>query len=128
MKGSGASIAASGIQLWNGIDPAFEMAPITSRIIAVHAIPCSGRGVFANKEMLQVPAVHPVSTMPASMHRSVIPTMMNAFVAVRQAPAEPIAIIPNIVSKRPSQKKSSRMRLSASTAPFAMLTEINNSA
>ena len=28
MNGSGASTAASGIQLWNGIEPALEIAPI----------------------------------------------------------------------------------------------------
>ena len=63
--------------------------------------------------------------MPNSMHRSVIPTMMNIFVEVLNASGEPSAIMPNVVPSSPSQKKSSTTRWSASTMPLAIASEIS---
>ncbi len=123
MNGSGASTAASGIQLWNGIEPALEMAPIIMRTNARAPQPSTDRRCLpAISLMLSEPACEPAMAMPAIRHRSVTPTMMKALVAVFQASGRPMAIMPKSVPSRPSQKKSSATRLSARTAPLVKPT------
>ena len=121
MNGAGASSAASGIHVWNGTEPALETAPIESSTIASAPIAPIGRCVSCITSAVWAP----VNAMPNSRHRSVIPTMMNIFVAVLNAPGEPSAIMPKVVPSSPSQKKSSTTRWSASTMPLAIASEIS---
>ena len=80
MNGSGASRAASGIQLWNGIAPALPIAPIIRSRNAAPPAPSSGRCMA---DIDRVPARRPVSMTPSIMQRSETPTMMKALIAVR---------------------------------------------
>ena len=115
MKGSGASRAASGIQLWKGIDPALDTAPMTRRTKARPPRPpvptCIvdiASDLFMDQRI----------TMPSIMQRSVTPAITKALTAVFMAPSRPIAMKPKSVSRRLSQKMSMTARLSASTAPL----------
>ena len=64
MKGSGASTAASGIQLWNGMAPALAIAPTMRRMNATPPRPSTGSRIA---DIVSVPASLPVSMMPSIM-------------------------------------------------------------
>ena len=122
MNGRGASSAASGIQVWNGIEPPFATAPIIKKTNARLPRPFSGRLIC---DIVNVPASRPVSAIPNSRQRSVMPMMTKALIAVLYAPGRPIMIMPNMVKSKPSQKKRKRIRLLASSVPLARAS-VNN--
>src|SRR5271157_1472957 len=119
MNGSGASSAASGIQLWKGMAPALPMAPTMRRMKAAPPRPSTGSLII---DIVRVPASLPVSMIPSIMQTSVIPTMMKALMAVPYGRLAPAEIIPNWVSRRPSLNTISSTRLSDRTTPLAMAT------
>ena len=83
MKGSGASTAASGIQLWNGIEPALEMAPTSiKRNATAPLMLVTDSGCAVSPLNVSSCAFHQTMPMPAIRHRSVTPWMKNALTAV----------------------------------------------
>ena len=82
MKGSGASTAASGIQVWKGMEPALPMAPIIIRTKAAAARPV---GLDARSRTCVSGAGQRSRAwpMPRIMQRSQTPPMMKALTAVR---------------------------------------------
>ena len=92
MKPTGASTAASGIQVWNGMAPALPMAPIIIMMKARTAMP-SGRTEMA--DIFSVPVMDQRMPMPRSMQKSQKPLMMKALTAVRfDVSLRPIVIRP----------------------------------
>jgi hypothetical protein len=120
MNVTGASIAASGIQVWKGIAPALPIAPIIIRMKARAAGPS---GLSETWEMVVVPASDQTIPMPRIMAKSQNPLIRNALVAVRWASLPPSEIRAYSVTRSPSQKKTRGTKLSARTAPKARAAE-----
>ena len=120
MKVTGASIAASGIQVWKGMAPALPMAPIIIRRKATTARPS---GLTEIWDRVSVPVSDQRMPMPRIMQKSHKPLMMKALTAVRWDVLPPSEIRPYRVRSSPSQKKTRGTKLSARTAPLARAAE-----
>ena len=120
MKVTGASMAASGIQVWKGMAPALPMAPIMVRTKAAARRPWGWTEIL---EIVSVPVLAHRMPMPRIMQKSHRPLMTKALRAVRSAPLRPMAISPYSVTRRPSQKKTRGTKLSDRTAPPARAAE-----
>ena len=90
MKGSGASTAASGIQLWKGIAPALPTAPIIIRTKATAASPVGSTEI---SDIVAVPATDQRRPMPRIMEKSQKPLMRRALTAVRPEVGRPPIVI-----------------------------------
>ncbi len=80
MKVTGASRAASGIQVWNGMAPALPMAPTIIRTKAAAASPV---GSSETLDRVSVPEIDQTRPMPMIIEKSQKPLMRRALTAVR---------------------------------------------
>ena len=116
MNGNGASMAASGIQVWNGMAPALAMAPRPISTKAAAPRPIGSRWI---SDMVRVPDSCQAKMMPRIMAKSAMPEITKALVAVLKASLLPTEIMPYRVASSDSQKNNITTKLLARMAPLA---------